>query len=228
MPSRSPPNRALRRPAPMPIFQPAAIRFYALPRLAAFAAFALSVCVLCAVSFAQDVLTYHNNNARTGFDNKETILTLSNVNSTTFGKLFTVPADGLVDAEPLYVSSVSISGVTHNLLIVATEHGTVYAYDADTGTNLWQITTLKSGETTSDKRSCPQVEPEIGITATPVISRPKTGNPVIYVVAMSKDGSGGYHQRLHALDATSGGELFNGPVDIAGQYPGRGDNSSGS
>ena len=157
---------------------------------------------------------------------KKPILTLTNVNSTTFGKLFTVPADGLVDAEPLYLSSVSISGIIHNVLIVATEHGTVYAYDADTGTNLWQITTLKSGETTSDRRRCPQVEPEIGITSTPVIARPKTGNPVIYVVAMSKDGSGNYHQRLHALDATNGSELHNGPVDIAAQYPGTGDNSS--
>lgn len=186
--------------------------------------FAIIICSFPVHS--QDVLTYHNNNARTGFDNKESILTLANVNSTAFGKLFVVPADGLVDAEPLYVSSVSISGVSHNLLIVATEHDTVYAYDADTGTNLWQITTLKSGETTSDKRSCPQVEPEIGITSTPVIARPKIGNPVIYVVAMSKDGSGNYHQRLHALDATSGAELFNGPVDIAAQYPGTGDNSS--
>ncbi len=175
---------------------------------------------------SQDVLTYHNNNSRTGFDSQETTLTLANVNSTTFGKLFEVPADGLVDAEPLYLSSVSISGVNHNLLIVATEHDTVYAYDADTGTNLWQITTLKSGETTSDKRSCAQVSPEIGITSTPVILRRKAGNPVIYVVAMSKDGSGDYHQRLHALDAASGAELFHGPVDITAQYPGTGDNSS--
>ncbi len=191
-------------------------------------ALVLAGAILCAMPVAaQDVLTWHNNNARTGLDSKETILTPSNVNSTTFGKLFVVPADGLVDAQPLYLSNISISGVTHNVLIVASEHGTVYAYDADTGVNLWQITTLKSGETTSDKRSCPQVEPEIGITATPVISRPKTGNPVIYVVAMSKDSSKNYHQRLHALDATSGAELFNGPMDISGEYPGTGDNSSG-
>jgi outer membrane protein assembly factor BamB len=192
-----------------------------LPALLLFAIF----CALPAHS--QDVLTYHNNNARTGLNNKETTLTLANVNSTTFGKLFTVPADGRVDAEPLYLAAVSISGVTHNLLIVATEYGSVYAYDADTGTHLWQITTLKSGETTSDNRSCGQVEPEIGITSTPVITRPKTGNPIIYVVAMSKDGSGNYHQRLHALDATTGYELFKGPADIAAQYPGTGDNSSG-
>ena len=176
---------------------------------------------------SQDVLTYHNNNARTGVDVKENILTLANVNSATFGKLFVVPADGLVDAQPLYLSAVSISGVTHNLLIVVTEHGTVYADDADTGTNLWHITTLRSGETTSDNRGCGQVSPEIGITSTPVIFRPKTGNPVIYVAAMSKDSSGNYHQRLHALDATTGAELHNGPVDIAAKYPGTGDNSSG-
>jgi PQQ enzyme repeat len=176
---------------------------------------------------SQDVLTYHNNNSRTGFDSHETTLTLANVNSATFGKLFTVPADGLVDAEPLYVSAVSISGVTHNLLIVASEHDSVYAYDADTGSLLWHVRTLKSGETTSDNRGCSQVTPEIGITSTPVIVRRKTGNPVIYVVAMSKDSSGNYHQRLHALDAGSGAELANGPVDISAQYPGTGDNNSG-
>jgi hypothetical protein len=185
--------------------------------------------ILCTAStvHSQDVLTYHNNNARTGVAVKENILTLANVNSATFGKLFIVPADGLVDAQPLYLSAVSISGVVHNLLIVATEHDTVYADDADTGTNIWHITTLKSGETTSDNRGCGQVSPEIGITSTPVISRPKTGDPVVYVVAMSKDSSGNYHQRLHALDATTGAELHNGPIDIAAKYPGTGDNSSG-
>ena len=187
----------------------------------------LSVCGGTLPAFAQDVLTYHNSNTRTGVNNKETILTTSNVNAATFGKLFTLPADGLVDAEPLYLSVVSVASVTHNLVIVATEHGTVYAYDADTGANVWHITTLKAGETTSDNRGCSQVTPEIGITSTPVISRPKTGNPVIFVVAMSKDGSGKYHQRLHALDATTGAEVRGGPVDITGTYPGTGDNSSG-
>ncbi len=176
---------------------------------------------------SQDVLTYHNNNARNGLNNKETTLTPTNVNSASFGKLFTLPADGLVDAEPLYVSAVKIGSVTHNLLIVATEHGTVYAYDADSGASLWHVSTLKSGETTSDNRGCSQVTPEIGITSTPVVVRPKTGNPVAYVVAMSKDGSGNYHQRLHALDVTNGAELKKGPVDISAKYPGSGDNSSG-
>lgn len=183
--------------------------------------------VLVTISNAQDVLTYHNNNARTGLNNAETTLTLSNVNSTSFGKLFTLAVDGLVDAEPLYLSAVSIQGGTHNILIVATEHDSVYAFDADTGTQYWHISALKPGETTSDDRGCGQVTPEIGITSTPAINRPKGSNGVIYAVSMSKDSSGKYHQRLHALDAATGAELYNGPVDIAAKYPGTGDNSSG-
>ena len=187
----------------------------------------LLILVVVASLYSQDVLTYHDNNARTGVNNKETTLTPANVNTASFGKLFVAPADGLVDAQPLILNAITISGVTHNLLIVASEHGSVYAYDADTGTAIWHVTTLKSGETTSDNRGCSQVTPEIGITSTPVIMRPSTGNPVIYVVAMSKDGSGNYHQRLHALDATTGAELHGGPVDIQAKYPGNGDNSSG-
>jgi len=175
---------------------------------------------------SQDVLTYHNNNLRNGLDNKEQILTLSNVKSATFGKLFTVSADGIVDAEPLFLSAIRIGAVTHNLLIVATEHDSVYAFDADTGAPIWHVRTLDSGEIPSDNRSCNQVTPEIGITSTPVIVRPATGNPVIYAVAMSKDASGHYHQRLHALDATTGKELHGGPVEITAEYPGAGDNSS--
>jgi hypothetical protein len=185
------------------------------------------VCALTPSARSQDVLTYHDNNARTGLDNEETILTLANVNYNTFGLLFIAPADGHVDAEPLYLSSVSVAGATHNLLIVATENDTVYAYDADTGANLWQITTLLPGEVASDNLGCNLISPTIGITSTPVISRPPTGDPVIYVVAMSKDTSGNYYQRLHALDATSGAELYGGPATITGQYPGTGDDSSG-
>jgi hypothetical protein len=193
-------------------------------------AFFLSGCLVGgpSLAFSQDVLTYHNNNSRTGLNFSETTLTPANVNSASFGKLFTLPVDGLVDAEPLYLSAVPIQGSgTHNLLIVATEHGSVYAFDADTGAAIWRITTLKSGETTSDDRGCSQVTPEIGITSTPVIRRPSGSNGVIYTVAMSKDSSGNYHQRLHALDAPTGNELYKGPVDIAAKFPGTGDNSSG-
>jgi hypothetical protein len=180
-----------------------------------------------ALSHSQDVLTYHNNNSRTGLNSKETILTTANVNSATFGKLFTVTVDGLVDAQPLYLHAVSTASGIHNLLIVVSENDSVYGFDADSGALVWQVTALKSGETASDDRGCGQVSPEIGITSTPVINRPKNSNGVIYLVAMSKDSSGNYHQRLHALDAATGNELYKGPVDITATYPGTGDNSSG-
>lgn len=179
-----------------------------------------------AAASGQDVLTYRYNTARTGFDDAETTLTLSNVNVNSFGKLFVLSVDGVVDAEPLYVSSVPIAGGTHNVLIVATERDSVYAFDADSGTQYWETSTLLAGETPSDDRGCNQVVPVIGITSTPVISRPSGTNGVIYLVAMSKDSSGNYHQRLHALSLPTGEELFNGPVEITGQYPGTGDNSS--
>ena len=184
---------------------------------------ALLACFLClapALSRAQDVLTYHNNNARTGLNSKETILTPANVNSATFGKLFTLTVDGLVDAQPLYLHAVSTASGTQNLLIVVTENDSAYAFNADSGALVWQVTALKANETASDNRGCGQVTPEIGITATPVINRPKNSNGIIYLVAMSKDSSGNYHQRLHALDAATGNELHNGPVDISATYPG--------
>jgi outer membrane protein assembly factor BamB len=174
------------------------------------------------------VLTYHNDNMRTGRNLSETLLTLKNVKSTTFGKLFVIPTDGLVDAQPLYAPDVSIPGNgTHNVLFVATEHGTVYGFDADSGSTLWHVTTLAAGETSSDNRGCGQVMPEIGVTSTPVIDLTAGTHGTIYVAAMSKDSSSNYHQRLHALDITSGAEEFGGPVEIAAQYPGTGDNSQG-
>jgi hypothetical protein len=176
-----------------------------------------------------DVLTYHNDIGRTGQNLTETTLTTSNVTSAKFGKLGFYSVDGLVDAEPLYASSVSVpSNGTHNLLIVPTENDSVYAFDADSGTTIWQITTLKTGEVASDNRGCGQVSPKIGVTSTPVIDRTQGPNGAIYVVAMSKDGSGNYHQRLHALDLALGTELFSGPVDISATYPGTGDNSNGT
>src|ERR1700682_3268825 len=161
------------------------------------------------------VLTYHNDNMRTGRNSSETALTLNNVNSTKFGKLFVIPTDGRVDAQPLYAPNVSIPGNgTHNVLFVATEHGTVYGFDADSGSTLWHVTTLAARETTSDNRGCGQVTPEIGVTSTPVIDLTVGPHGTIYVVAMSKGPTSNYHQRLHALDMTSGMEEFAGPVDI--------------
>ncbi len=173
-----------------------------------------------------DVLTYHNDIARTGQNLTETTLTTSNVTSAKFGKLGFYPVDGLVDAEPLYASKVAIpNNGTHNVLIVPTENDSVYAFDADSGATLWQVSVLKSGETASDNRGCGQVTPEIGVTSTPVIDRTSGPNGAVYVVAMSKNGST-YYQRLHALDLALGTELFGGPVDIQATYPGTGDNSS--
>jgi hypothetical protein len=181
------------------------------------------------VNAATDVLTYHNDVARTGQNLTETILTTSNVNSATFGKLGFYPADGRVDAEPLNASNVAVpNNGAHNLLIVPTEHDSVFAFDADSGATIWQVSLLKAGETTSDDRGCPFVSPEVGVTSTPVIDRTRGPNGVIYLVAMSKDGSGNYYQRLHALDLALGTELFGGPVDIQATYPGLGDNTDGA
>ncbi len=175
---------------------------------------------------AVDVVTYHNDIARTGQNVNEAALTTLNVNSVTFGKLLSMPVDGKVDAQPLYLAQLAnIGGATHNVLYVATEHGSVYAFDGDSGTQLWKVSTLGAGETTSDARGCDQVTPEIGITATPVIDRHAGANGAIYVVAMSKSGST-YFQRLHALDVTTGAELFGGPVSITASFPGTGDNST--
>ncbi len=167
----------------------------------------------------QGVLTWHNDNLRTGLNPNETTLTLQNVNSNTFGTLFVISTDGLVDAQPLYVPNLTIAGDTHNVLFVATEHDTAYAFDADNGALLWQVSALGAGETSSDDRNCSEVSPEIGITSTPVIDPAAGPHGTIYLVAMSKDSSGSYHQRLHALDITTGAEQFGGPVDVAANYP---------
>jgi len=187
---------------------------------------AATLTVTAAPPASTDVLTYHNDIARTGQNLTETTLTPSSVNSANFGRLGFYPVDGLVDAEPLYASNVAVSGNgTHNLLIVPTEHGSVYAFDTDSGTTIWQVSTLKSGEATSDDRGCGNLTPEIGVTSTPVIDRTSGPNGTVYLVAMSKDASGKYHQRLHALDLALGTELFGGPVDIQATYPGSGDNT---
>jgi len=176
---------------------------------------------------AVDVLTYHNDIARTGANTNETMLTTSNVATATFGKIGNFAVDAKVDAQPLYASNVSTSSGTHNLLIVVTENNTVYAFDANSGTIVWQKSMSQTGETASDDRGCSQVSPKMGITSTPVIDRSRGPNGAIYLVAMSKNGST-YHQRFHALDLATGGELFNGPKEITAQYPGTGDASNGA
>ena len=175
-------------------------------------------CLVSKILFAQvPVTTYHNDNARTGQNTAETILTPANVNSNQFGKLFTTTLDGgYVYAQPLYMPGVqNIAGGTHNVLYVATEHDSVFALDADSGAVLWQqsfinpangITTVSSGDV-----SCSDLVPEIGITSTPVID---STSKTIYVVAKTKE-NGNFFQRLHALDIATGAEKFNGPVVIS-------------
>jgi hypothetical protein len=180
-------------------------------------------------SVAVDMVTFHNDNARTGQTLNETVLTPANVHTPGFGKIAFFTVDGKVDGQPLYLSNVKIPGQgTHPVLYVVTEHASVYAFDANDGAYLWNVNLLPAGEGTSDPRACGEaVNPEIGITSTPVIDRTRGPNGAIYVVAMSKDSSGNYFQRLHALDVTSGAELFGGPKNIVASFPGNGDNSSG-
>ncbi len=172
--------------------------------------------IVTPVAAGVDVTTYHNDVARTGQNLAEATLTPANVSATTFGLLRTMPVDGKIDAQPLVLSDLSgfaVGGtsVPHNAVYVATEHDSVYAFDADTGTLLWQVSLLGAGESSSDNLGCSQITPEIGVTATPVIDR---AAGMIFVVAMSKDGSN-YIHRLHALSLTTGAEAANSPVLIA-------------
>ncbi len=178
-------------------------------------------------SFPTDVVTYHYNAGRLGLNSLETTLTTSNVNSSSFGKLGLYPVDGKVDAQPLYLNQLNVQGNLHNTLFVVTENDSVYAFDADTGAQLWRVSALGPGETPSDDHGCSQITPQIGITDTPVIDRQQGPNGAIYFVAMTKDSSQNYHQRLHALDLTTGAELFGGPKEIQATYPGSGDGSQG-
>ncbi len=183
----------------------------------------------------QSVLTQHNDVSRTGQNNAETILNTTNVNVTQFGKLFAQPTDGQIYAQPLYVPGVTINGATHNVLVVATENDSVYAFDADsnTGVNaapLWRASLVdaahgaSTGETpvNSSTTDCTDLQPQIGITSTPVI------DPVsntIYVEAKSTNGTNYFH-RLHALDLLTGNEKVPGPIQIAATVSGTGDGST--
>jgi outer membrane protein assembly factor BamB len=160
-----------------------------------------------------DVLTYHNDNLRTGQNLQETTLTPHNVSAQTFGLLRKLPVDGKVDAQPLVVHGLRMPDRhDHDVVFVATEHASVYAFDVDTGAQLWRVSLLGDGETPSDARRCGQVAPEIGVTATPVIDR---AAGTLYVVAMSKDRAGSYYQRLHALRLDSGALATPGSVTVA-------------
>ena len=175
-----------------------------------------------AQTYPTDVLMHHNDLARTGQMLAETTLTLANVNSATFGKLRFLPADGKVDAQPLFVTNLMIGTAAHNVVYVVTEHDSVYAYEADSGNALWQISLAAAGETSSPDPGCTDITPEIGITSTPVIDRSRGPNGSLYAVAMTTDAGANVHHRLHAIDLATGAELFGGPTEIAATYPGSG------
>jgi hypothetical protein len=179
---------------------------------------AVTLTVTSGSSGTANVLTYHNDVARTGQNLSETALTATNVNSASFGKLGFLSVDGLVDAEPLYVSNLTVGGSARNVVFVVTEHDSAYAFDADTLAQLWKASALGSGETTSDDRGCGQVTPEIGITSTPVIDPSAGPHGTMFLVAMSKDNTGAYHQRLHALDITTGAEITGSPTPIQATF----------
>ena len=184
------------------------------------------------------VLTQHNDNARTGQNVNETLLNTSNVNQNSFGKLFWRTVDGFIYAQPLYVPGLNIQGATHNVVYVATQHNSVYAFDADNPNApdpLWQANLgtpvpsqdicIITGDT--NPGDCPyyDISPEIGVTSTPVID---SVAGIIYVVSRTKNTSNStYHDYLHALSLTTGVEQLVGPVEITGQVSGTGVGSSG-
>jgi hypothetical protein len=183
------------------------------------------------------VTTYLGSNNRQGANTQEYALTTSGVtavNSTNFGKLFSCTVDAPIYAQPLWVAQMTISGGTHNVVFVATEHDSVYAFDADANpcTQLWQASLIDtahgaSNETwvSSGDTNCNNISPDIGIVGTPVID-PNT--QTLYVVSKSKNSSSTtFYQRIHALDITTGNEKFSGPTTISATVPGTGVGSSG-
>src|ERR1700687_3573679 len=189
-----------------------------------------------AVTDLTGVVTYHNNLVRDGTNTQEYALTTSSVTTATFGKLFSCPVDGAAYTQPLWVPGLSIGAALRNTIFVATQHDSVYAFDADANpcSQLWHVNLLDaahggtSGETpvpTGDVGSGFQdILPEIGVTGTPVID---LASGTLYVISKSEGPVGSFHQRLHAMDLITGDEKFAGPVNIAASVPGTGDGSVG-
>jgi hypothetical protein len=179
-------------------------------------------------ALATDILTNRGDNARTGLNANETVLTPSIVSSPSFALLYNKLVDGQVYAQPLYVSNQAIivngqSRGTHNLLYVATQHDSLYAFDADSGVQYWQTSLLLSGESpvsSADVNCSDAIQPEIGITATPAIDRSAGPNGTIFVVAMSKNATNFFY-RLHAIDLTTGQDRLT-PAIISASVTGTG------
>ena len=176
------------------------------------------------------VTTHHNDISRTGQNLAELVLNTSNVNVNTFGKLFSRAADGQIYAQPLYVPDLAVAGQIRNVVYVATQNDTVYAFDADDPTAslpLWHVNFGNPVPSTDVATDCADITPQVGITSTPVID---TSSSTIYVVAKTKNTSdNSYHFKIHALDLITGTEKFGGPTEIAAQVPGTGiDNVGGT
>ena len=176
------------------------------------------------------VLTHHNNVARDGTNIQEFALAPSVVNQNSFGKLFSCPVDGAVYAQPLWVPALNIGGTVHNVFLVATQHDSAYAFDADAKpcAQLWKTSLIPLTETPvpfADVGSgFGDIQPEIGVTGTPVID---LASKTMYLIAKSEGLIGTFHQRLHALDLATGNEKLGGPVVISASVPGTGDGSVG-
>jgi Putative Ig domain len=189
------------------------------------------------VTDLKGVYTYHNDLARDGANSQEYGLNLSNVNTTSFGKLFSCVVDGAVYAQPLWVANLTVSGARHNVVFVATEHDSLFAFDADTApcVKLWQVSLIDTahGGGAGGETSVPagytgyyvglglgNLAPEAGVTGTPVID-PASG--ILYVVSKSiASGTNTIYQRLHAIDITNGSEKAGSPVTIGGSVTGTG------
>ena len=193
-----------------------------------------SASVPVVVSGFAGTFTHHNDNLRTGQNNNEKALTTGNVNKTQFGKLFSQPVDGQVYSQPLWAPNVNVSGVLHNVVFVATQHDSVYAFDADQNIPaLWHASFINPGAgiTTipqADVERGLDISPEIGITSTPVIDQARG---ILFVEARTKEVSGtstNYVHKLHALDITTGNEMPGSPVVITASVHGTGyDNVGG-
>jgi hypothetical protein len=183
--------------------------------------------------------TGRNDTLRTGQNLNEVALTTGNVNRTQFGKLFAYPVDGYAFAQPLYVEGVNIGGVVHNVVYVATENDSVFAFDADNnatgGGQLWQTSFINpaNGVTTiprAEVENGSDIPVQVGITGTPVIDPTSGPNGTLFLIVRTKEVSNGvtsYVQRLHALDLTTGAEQSGSPVVVAASVSGTGAGSVG-
>jgi hypothetical protein len=190
-----------------------------------------------AVTDLAGIFTYHYDLTRDGVNSQEYALTSNSVNQNSFGKLFSCAVDGAVYTEPLWVPGLTVNGSVRNVVFVATQHDSLYAFDADASPcqQLWHVSVIDgahggtSGETPVNGADVgfgyKDITPEIGVTGTPVID-PNTNT--LYVVSKSENSGPVFHQRLHAIDLVTGSEKLSAPVTISASVPGMGDGSSGT